>query len=142
MYTSNKPSRFTVIVVVMIALVQLVLGVAFIAFPQQFSTLLGLERPPGWTDWIFAMFGARALGFSFGMWLVLRDPSRHSNWIRAMIIVQVIDWVGTMLALAAGKVTLAQVSTAPFLPMLFVVVLALELRRQARTAFAAGHEAR
>jgi hypothetical protein len=35
-----------------------------------------------------------------------------------------------MLALAADKVTLAQVATAPFLPILFVAVLGLELRRQ------------
>ncbi len=131
MSTFDKPSRFTSATVGVIAIVQLVLGVVFLGFPEQFPELLGLEHAPGWTDWMFAQFGARSLGFAYGMWLVLRDPRRHSSWIPAMIVVQVLDWVGTVLALVEGKVTLAQVTTAPFLPILFVVVLALELRRQA-----------
>lgn len=133
----DKLPAFAVATIALIAVVQLILGIVFIAAPQQFAAVLGLEPAPGWTDWIFSQFGARALGFAFGMWLVLRDPRRHAAWIKAMIAIQALDWIGTVLALAGGKVTLAQVATAPFFPILFIVVLALELRRQARSPAAA-----
>lgn len=136
MSISDKPSTLTRSTIIVIAAVQLILGVVFIAFPQQFAAALGLQASPGWTDWIFAQFGARALAFAFGMWVVLKDPRRHASWIKAMIGVQVIDWIVTILALAARKVTLANVATAPFLPVLFVIVLALELRRQRNTPVA------
>ncbi|MFA5951782.1 MAG: hypothetical protein WC807_16020 [Hyphomicrobium sp.] len=129
----DNPTRFTRGIIVLIAVVQVILGVIFVTAPHAFAGSLGLAPTPGWTDWMFAQFGARALGFAYGMLLVLKDARRHVGWIRAMIGVQVIDWIGTVLALAAGKVTLAQVTTAPIFPILFVIVLALELRRQARS---------
>lgn len=117
-------------VIALIAVVQLVLGIVFVFFPHSFAALLGLVDAPGWTDWIFAQFGARAFGFAYGMYLVFREPQRQVGWIRAMIVVQIIDWIGTMLALAQNKVGLSQLSTAPFLPILFVIVLAAMLRRE------------
>lgn len=130
MDTSDKLPTLSMVTIVLIAVVQLALAIVFIIFPDRFAAMLGLEEAPPWTSWIFAQYGARALGFSYGMWLVLRDARRHVAWIKAMIAVQVIDWIGTVLALAGGHVTLAQVATAPFLPVLFVIVLAGELRRQ------------
>ena len=132
MNKADRPSIFTIAVIALIAIVQLILGVAFVLAPQQTAAMLGLAPAPGWTDWMFSQFGARALGFAYGMALVLRDARRHAAWIKAMIVVQAIDWIGVMLALVEGKVTLAQVATAPFLPILFIIVLAIELRRQGR----------
>lgn len=133
MRKTEKPTLFTRAVITVIAVVQLALGIVFILFPGQFARTLGLPEAPGWTEWIFGQFGARSLGFAYGMWLVLRDARRHASWIKAMIAVQAIDWVATALALAAGNVTLANVATAPFLPVLFVIVLVWELHRQRAT---------
>ena len=136
MNKADRPSIFTIAVISLIAIVQLILGVAFVLAPQQTGALLGLAPAPAWTDWMFSQFGARTLGFAYGMALVLRDARRHAAWIRAMIVVQAIDWIGVMLALVEGKVTLAQVATAPFFPVLFIIVLAIELRRQRRLSSA------
>ena len=94
---------------------------------------------------MFAMLGARALGFAYGMLIAQRDVVRYASWLVAMIIVQALDWVATLVALTAGKVTLAQVSTAPFLPILFVAVMAAALlrgrsRRIAEPALGGAHE--
>ncbi|MDE2578088.1 MAG: hypothetical protein KGL46_04725 [Hyphomicrobiales bacterium] len=129
----EKPSRFTRGTIVLIMIVQVMLGLVFVITPHSFPSMMGLPPAPGWTDWIFAQFGARALGFAYGMFVALRDLRRHAHWLTAMIIVQVIDWIGTALALYAGSVNLAQVSTAPFLPILFIIVLAQELARQRKT---------
>lgn len=128
--SSNRPPVYVITTIILIALVQVALGLVFTLAPQAFPSMLGLAPAPPWTDWMFAQFGARALGFAFGMLLALRDVRRYASWLAVMIGVQVIDWMGTMLALTMNKVTLAQVSTAPYLPIVFIVVLVLELRRQ------------
>ena len=116
-------SRLLRPVLALIALVQLVLGVVFIALPWLFIQAEGLAEPPAWTGWVFAMFGARALGFALGMGLAAWDPARHRSWLPAMVLVQAVDWIGTMAYVLAGSVTLAQVSTASVLPLVFIVVL-------------------
>lgn len=129
MQNASAAGRFTRGVIILIAVVQIILGVVFILSPPTFSGLMGLTQAPAWTDWMFAMLGARALGFAYGMLLAQRDVVRYASWLVAMIVVQALDWIATIAALVAGKVTLAQVSTAPFLPILFVAVLAAALLR-------------
>lgn len=137
MQDTSGPSLFTRATIILIALVQIALGVIFTLSPGMFPAIMGLPAAPAWTDWIFAQFGARALGFAFGMLLALRDTRRYASWIAAMIGVQAIDWIATILAVTAGKVTLAQVTTAAFLPILFIAVLTVELRRQRASSPAA-----
>ena len=48
-----------------------------------------------------------------------------------MIAIQLIDWGVTIKYLALRAVTLEQVSTASFLPLLFVVLLAIGSPRRA-----------
>jgi hypothetical protein len=124
--------RITRITISLIILVQIALGVVFIFTPTSFPQLMGLETAPAWTSWIFAQFGARCLGFAFGMIYALRNWARSASWLTAMIGVQIIDWFGTLVPLLNGTLKLSQVSTAPFLPVLFVIVLAAELLRQRR----------
>ena len=134
MQISTSPSRVTRVTVALIVVVQVVLGLIFVLSPAMFASLLGLPPAPAWTDWMFAMLGARAFGFAYGMVIALRDIRRHASWFTAMIVVQAIDWIATMIALQEGKVTLQQVSSAAFLPVLFVAVLAAELLRQRSNA--------
>ena len=110
----------------LIAAFQIGLGVLFL-LPGVFADLMGLEQAPPWTAWLFAMFGARAIGFGYGMVLAARDPFANRSWIVAMVAVQGIDWLATLVYLATGAVTLAQVTTAAFVPLFFVVVLARHL---------------
>jgi hypothetical protein len=107
-----------------------VLGVVFALAPTQFSSMLGLAAAPVWVYWMFWMFSARALGFAYGMFLAARDPVRHIHWIQAMIGVQAIDWLATMYFVLTGAVTLAQVSTASFLPLIFIAMLVKFYPRQ------------
>jgi hypothetical protein len=106
----------------LIGVVQLVLGIVFL-IPNAFPTLLGLPDAPAWANWMLTMFAARALGFGFGMLVAARDPQRHRSWILAMIGVQAVDWLGTIAFLATGALTLSTVTTAAFLPLVFIAVL-------------------
>jgi hypothetical protein len=106
-----------------IGVVQFVFGVMFILVPGVYASAVGLQVAPRWAYWLFAMMGARFLGFGYGMFVAARSPARHWHWIAAMIPIQAIDWIATLFYLFTGAVTLAQVTTAAFLPILFIVVL-------------------
>jgi membrane-bound acyltransferase YfiQ involved in biofilm formation len=113
----------------LIAAFQLALGVVFLV-PGLFESLIGLDPTPDWANWIFAMLGGRALGFAYGMVIAAREPARHRSWVKAMAAIQAIDWVATIAYVMAGAVSLAQVTTAAFMPVVFVLVLASHLRAQ------------
>lgn len=85
--------------------------------------MLGLAVAPSWANWMFGMMAARFLGFGYGMLIAARQVAENITWLRAMVAIQLIDWAVTMKSLISGAVTLAQVNTASFLPLVFVALL-------------------
>lgn len=118
------------ITLIVIGIAQIFFGAAFTLAPATFSGMLGLAETPQWAYWMFSMFGARAFGFAYGMFLAARDPMRHVHWIQAMIGVQLIDWLSTMYFVLNGAVTLMQVSSASYLPLIFIVMLVIFYPRE------------
>lgn len=117
-----------------IATVQLVLGAGFLAAPEGMASTLGLDAAPGWANWMFGMMAARFLGYGYGMLVAARDPAGNLPWLRSMVAIQLIDWGVTVKYLLTGAVTLAQVSTASFLPLVFVALLWWAWPRLSRAA--------
>ena len=109
----------------LIAAVQFALGLAFALAPEASAQALGLAPAPGWANWLLGMLAARCLAFGYGMWWAARHPAQARLWIGSMVFVQAVDWLVTLKYLALGAVTLAQVSTASFLPVVFMLVLGL-----------------
>ena len=103
---------------------QLVFGVVFLAAPRATASLLGLTpAAPAWVNWLLAMMAARFLGYAYGMFIAARDPQRHRAWIDTMIVIQAVDWTATLAYLITGDLTLRQVTTASFMPALFIAAL-------------------
>jgi hypothetical protein len=112
------------VTLITIGMFQLVLGALFLAAPRGTASLLGLApAAPAWANWLFTMMAARFLGYAYGMFVAARDPQRHRTWIDTMIIIQAIDWTATLAYLATGDVSLRQVTTASFMPALFIAAL-------------------
>ena len=103
---------------------QFALGAAFLVAPATVASVFSLPTAPGWTSWLFAMMAARFLGYGVGMVVTAREPERNLAWIDTMIAIQIIDWLATVGYLAAGDVTLGQVTTASFVPVLLAGSLA------------------
>jgi hypothetical protein len=117
-----RPLKLTLAV---IGAFQLVLGLAFLAAPDQVARQLGFEpAAPAWANWLLAMMAARFLGYAYGMFWSARHPRRAEAWIDSMIVIQAIDWLATLVYLRTGDVTLRQVTTASFMPVLFIGALA------------------
>jgi hypothetical protein len=112
-----------------IAAFQAGFGILFLVAPAVYPHLVGLAAVPAWAPWIFGLFSARALGLAAGMVFAVRDPFRYRSWIAVMIGVQAIDWIVTMVFVLQGALALAQVSTAGFMPIVFIVALALTFPR-------------
>ncbi len=118
------------ITLIVIGIAQIFFGAAFMLAPAKFSGILGLPETPQWAYWMFGMFGARAFGFAYGMFLAARNPMKHVHWIQAMIGVQLIDWLSTIYFVLNGAVTLEQVSSASYLPLIFIVMLMIFYPRE------------
>lgn len=112
------------VTLVIVGVFQLILGALFLVAPGASAEVLGL-RPaaPPWVNWLFAMMAARFLGYAYGMFATARAPRVRVGWIDTMIVIQVIDWTATLGYLAAGDLTLRQVSSAAFAPVLFIGAL-------------------
>jgi hypothetical protein len=118
-----------------IGVVQLFFGVLFTFAAGSAGGLLGLEpAAPAWAEWLFVMMGARFLGYGIGMFLAARDPEANQTWINTMIGIQLIDFVATVVFLAAGDLPVAHVASAIILPWVFVTGLLWWHPRRLRTA--------
>jgi hypothetical protein len=115
---------------IFIAIVQLFFGLTFLVAPSQFANLVDLPAAPAWVNWLFAMMGARFIGYAVGLVVAARDPQRHQTWIATMIGIQAVDWLATIIYLLRDSLTLTQVSTAAFLPIIFIIILATRFPRQ------------
>jgi uncharacterized membrane protein HdeD (DUF308 family) len=83
---------------------------------------------------MFGMMAARFLGYGYGMFVAARRPAESLPWLRTMVAIQLIDWGVTLKYLLSGVVTLTQVNTASFLPVVFVGLLWWAWPRAARIA--------
>ncbi len=117
---------------IFIAVVQFILGIMFLFAPREAVQVMGLAVTPDWANWLFGQMGARFIGFGIGMLVAARNIAQAAPWIWTMIFVQAVDWVVTLKYLLAGSVTLPQVSTAPYFPILFIVLLLIAMPRAAR----------
>lgn len=129
--TSRYP-RLLRATLIFIAVVQFILGAAFLLMPQTAVQTLGLSATPDWANWLFGQMGARFIGFGIGMLVAARNFTQALPWIWAMILVQAMDWIVTLKYLLAGSVTLPQVSTAPYFPLLFIALLLIAMPRTAK----------
>ena len=116
-----RPLKLTLYV---IGAFQLILGLAFLTAPTVVADQLGFApAAPGWAIWLLAMMAARFLGYAYGMFWSARHPLKAEPWIDTMIVIQAIDWTATLAYLHSGDVTLRQVTTASFMPVLFIAAL-------------------
>jgi len=129
--TQRTPMRTFIlrITLVVIAIAQFVAGLLYMFFPGMLAESLGLPETPQWSYWVFALFGARCLGYAVGMILAVRDPLKYRAWIITMIGVQAIDWIATLVYIGSGALTVAQAPLSVFMPVVFIVLLLVTMPR-------------
>ena len=116
----NSVLKFTLY---FIGIVQIGLGLSFLLTPKMYPQMVNLAQAPDWVNWMLSFGSIRMIGFGIGMFIAAQDSIKYKALIQIMIGLQIMDWIGTVLYISLGAVTLAQVSTASFLPIIFLVLL-------------------
>lgn len=74
-----------------VAVIQIVLGLAYVLAPDVLLAQMGHSVPPPDLHYPLGMLAARFLAYGAGLWIVSAAPEKHVLWIRLMALIQLID---------------------------------------------------
>lgn len=105
-----------------VAAVQIVLGVLYLAAPQWLLARMGHSPVAADLAYPLAMLAARFLAYGLGLAWAARDPAAHAPWIRLMALIQGIDLAAGVYYTALGVVPLS-LSGFPMFNALWIALL-------------------
>ena len=110
------------VLLVVIGLVQLILGIAYLFFPLEFLRWMGHTLPAPDIGYPLGMLAARFLAYGLGMFVIARAPARHAFWINNMVLIQLIDLAIGVVYTLSGIVSL-QLSGFPMFNATLIALL-------------------
>lgn len=110
------------ILLIVIGVVQLILGAAFLLAPSLTLRGMGISVPPADVNYMLGMLAARFIAYGVGMFWAARDPQANIFWISNMILIQVIDLAAGIFYTANGTVSL-EVSAFPMFNATVIAIL-------------------
>jgi hypothetical protein len=110
------------VLLVIVGIVQIILGLAYLFFPQAFLHWMGHSHTAADINYPLGMLAARFLAYGIGMFVIARAPERHSFWINNMILIQLVDLSVGVFYTASGIVTLS-LSAFPMFNALVIATL-------------------
>jgi|GEM_PF-687392 len=113
------------VVATIIAISQLVLGVAFLFFPSFMYTLMGIQIPTQGVNYILGMLSARLLVYGVAMFIIQSDLPRHRLWLDGMIMIQAIDLAAGLYYAGIGAVPFADAAFPMANATIFLIALAV-----------------
>lgn len=105
----------------LVAVIQIVLGLAYAFAPAAFLASMGHSPLPPDLAYPLSMLAARFLMYGAGLWLISRAPGEHLLWIRLMGGIQLIDLSGGLFHTLAGNVSWAH-SGFPMFNALWIAI--------------------
>ena len=111
------------VILLIVAVSQLVLGLAVISVPGPFLATMGLSVPPADTNYMLGMLGARFLAYGIGMLALARSAAPDPLWIRNMVLVQLIDLAAGLYYLGTGVIGIRTAAFPMFNAALFASLL-------------------
>jgi hypothetical protein len=110
------------VLLVIVGLVQLILGLAYLFFPQAFLHWLGHSATAADINYPLGMLASRFLAYGLGMFVIARAPERHAFWISNMVLIQVLDLSVGVVYTLAGIVPLS-LSAFPMFNAILIATL-------------------
>lgn len=108
---------------VVIGVVQLVLGLAYLFVPHELLRWMGHSIPADDINYPLGMLAARFLAYGLGMFVIARAPHRHLFWIQNMVLIQAIDLAVGLLYTYTGVLSLTLSAFPMFNASLIIVLL-------------------
>ena len=95
------------VLLVIVGLVQIILGLAYLFFPQTFLHWMGHSPTAADINYPLGMLASRFLAYGLGMFVIARAPERHVFWINNMVLIQLIDLSVGVVYTTTGVVSLS-----------------------------------
>lgn len=108
-----------------IAISQLVLGVAFLFFPSFMYNLMGIQIPTQGVNYILGMLSARLLVYGVVLFIIQSDLPRHRLWLDGMMGIQLIDLAAGLYYTGVGAVAFADAAFPMVNAAIFLIALAV-----------------
>ncbi len=122
-FIKKKDSPFLRPLLVLIAFVQVVLGVGTAFFPQVFYETMGFSSPLRDNQYLLGMLASRFLVLGFVFFRVARNPVKHRLLIKIMLWIQVLDLLAGIAYTVRGFVPLGVSAFPMFNAALFALLL-------------------
>lgn len=126
------------ILLIIVGVVQIVLGVLYLVFPQEFLHSMGHTLPMDDINYPFGMMAARFLAYGAGMFVIAKAPYEHRFWVINMVFIQIIDLAVGIFYTLNGTISLSLSAFPMFNAMLIASLLWLWRPKQAGTSGAAA----
>ena len=114
-----------------IAVLQIMLGLAYLLLPMLFLKQMGHQVPPPDLAYPLGMLAARFLAYGLGFWIASRDPEKNRLWIRLMALIQAIDLLLGLFYSVNGTIAW-RLSAFPMFNALWIMLLCAFWRPTAR----------
>jgi hypothetical protein len=95
------------VLLLIVALVQLILGLAYLFFPQALLHWIGHSATAADINYPLGMLAARFLAYGVGLLVIARDPARYVFWIGNMVFIQLLDLAVGVFYTVTGVVPLS-----------------------------------
>lgn len=108
---------------IIVGIVQLVLGILYLAFPHELLHSMGHSVPMDDINYPFGMLAARFLAYGAGMFVVAKAPYEHRFWVMNMVFIQIIDLAVGVFYTLNGTISLSLSGFPMFNAMLIAALL-------------------
>jgi FtsH-binding integral membrane protein len=121
------------IALVVFGVIEIMLGLSLVIFPDQTANMVGFSKPSGYLIYTMVSLGMCLIAPSVYLIVVSRDPLRHINWVKFAILWCILGVVGGVYSIVMGAADFNQVGMQIIMGAIFAVVfLALYPYRAAK----------
>jgi len=106
----------------LIAILQIILGLAYLFVPGAFLAAMGHSIPQADIFYPLGMLASRFLAYGLALWRISSMPHKHVLWINIMILIQLIDLAVGIFYSAIGVVPIS-LSGFPMFNALWIIAL-------------------
>jgi len=97
------------VVMIIWAAVGILVGLAYIFFPEPLGEMLGIEKGPALVEYLLALLGVCYIATgAFVIAAAVRGPLKHITWVQFAIAMSILIVVVTTTSIARGLVTFSQ----------------------------------
>ncbi len=111
------------VALIVVAVRNILLGLAFIIAPYQLTSLLGIGQVADYVLYYMGLLGISLIAPAVWLIAAARDPIQHITWVKFAILVNILGVVVQLYSILQGTVDFSQIWAGIILDAVFGVAL-------------------